>query len=193
MMAVNLTMTCHTPTDGGAGLAVRFASSGDPMSISTSISTAVRQPTAPAATSPGQRAATGGDHVVGDVMLVGPGIDRRLSPRRTTATKVRVGSTGAMTTSWAALICDASASGLLVCCELHPEFELGSSVTIEDSEGRWAIGTIVRAAPHPHWRLRYYGVALTQVSGELESQFPAAGLHDRERLLEQLVRRVGAR
>jgi hypothetical protein len=119
--------------------------------------------------------------------------ERRLAPRRKVSTPVRFGSTGSMMASWAGLICDVSATGVLLLCEPHPQVEIGTSITIEDSFGRWVVGDVVRTAPHDHWALVYYGVALKQVSHAMETQFPAVALREREENLNRLYAYVRKR
>ncbi len=111
--------------------------------------------------------------------------ERRLSPRRTTSTKV-VFSVAGNVPCWAGLVCDASDTGILLCCEPHPQVSIDTLIVLEDAAGRWAEGRVARTAPHEHWALVYYGVAVTAVSHEMALQFPNAPVERRWQDLEAL-------
>lgn len=124
---------------------------------------------------------------------VAPGFhERRGSARRPTATMVRFGRTGTMDAPWAGLICDASETGILLCCEPHPTVDVGHQVTIVDRTGRWARGLVVRVVPHDHPALTHYGVSLQSVSGDLEQQFPTVARRERDAMLALLEASMAA-
>ena len=54
-------------------------------------------------------------------------LERRLSPRHSTSTKVTFAVSGTEP-HWAGIVCDASTTGLLLCCEPHPEVRVGASI-----------------------------------------------------------------
>jgi len=87
-------------------------------------------------------------------------------------------------------VCDASDSGILLCCEPHPQVKIGSLIVLLDAKGRWAEGRVVRTVAHEHWALRYYGVAVTAVSHEMAVQFPHASVERRWDDLDELRRHV---
>lgn len=110
-----------------------------------------------------------------------------MAPRHTTSTKVSFAVRGT-TPHWAGIVCDASSSGILLCCEPHPEVRVGIAVVVEDQQGRWAEGMVVRTVAHDHHALIYYGVSITAVSHEMSAQFPHAPVERRERAIEELAR-----
>lgn len=116
-------------------------------------------------------------------------LERRLSPRHSTSTKVTFAVSGTEP-HWAGIVCDASTTGLLLCCEPHPEVRVGASIVVEDPHGRWAEGRVVRTVAHDHHALIYYGVAITAVSHEMSAQFPLAPVERRERALDDLAHHV---
>ncbi len=137
------------------------------------------------------------DRVGSDTLAVGPISiempvvgERRLSPRRTTSTKVVFAVAGDVP-RWAGLVCDASDTGILLCCEPHPQVTTGTLIILEDAAGRWAEGRVARTAAHETCHLlSYYGVQVTAVSHEMCAQFPHAPVERRWQDLEALRGRV---
>lgn len=129
--------------------------------------------------------------VTGPISIEMPVVgERRLSPRRTTSTKVVFGVAGS-TPHWAGLVCDASDTGLLLCCEPHPQVTAGTLIVVEDGAGRWAEGRVARTADHETCPLlSYYGVQVTAVSHEMAVQFPHAPVERRWQDLEALRGRI---